>query len=360
MTKWTKASPSGVRWPAKWGEGEGWASMHGKETELKREPRRWFVIAYNHLSQKLGLRASLLIEELGGPKSQRLDRTIDQCHEDILAYFEKIGKRPYDESTREFRCWQSWLRARGSSLGKECDKLGLLALHDFERTLEQCQEAIQLYYKDTGKRPSAITTGFKGIASWLVSRGSSLPKECDQLGLPSVYRRDRTFHLCHQDILAHYNKTGITPSEETSKEFNQWAQWLKRNGSTLSKECQDLGLPALKNLERTLDQCHKEIQDYYNAEGTRPTAVTSADWVNWNNWLRRQESSLSAECDHLGVPVVRRQDRDLNQCHQDILYHCRITGKRPTKRISREFTNWDHWLRYHGSSLAQECKKLGL
>ena len=243
MTKWTKASPSGVRWPEEWDEGEGWASPQGKETGLNKEPRHWNTLASDWLAKKSGLRADSLVESLGGPVGWNLSRTLEQCRDDILRYYKRTGVAPTSRSSNEFFRWGGWLRRQGSTLRRECNLLNLPTVRNNNKDLGQCHARLKGYFDEVGSRPNAATSSeFRNWDMWLRNRGSTLSRECDQLGLPVVRRRDRTVEECHEEILTHYKETGKRPTQTDYSRFNNWVSWLRRQGSSLSKECDKLGL----------------------------------------------------------------------------------------------------------------------
>jgi hypothetical protein len=44
------------------------------------------------------------------------------------------------------------------------------------------------------------------------------------------------------EVLAYHNEHGRRPSQETNPEWNQWHQWLRARGKSLSQLCDELGL----------------------------------------------------------------------------------------------------------------------
>ena len=228
----------------------------------------------------------------------KVSRTLDQCREEILDYFKETGKRPTSRIP-VFRKWSSWLRGQGSSLVKECSALGLPDIDEYHRTLEQCHEAIKEYRRTTGKTPGTRSgPPFNTWDSWLYKRGSSLAKECKKLGLPVSKDFGRSFETCRREILDFYNKNGKTPSHNN---LSACGGWLKNHNSSLPQECRKLGLPVLNNLRRTLEQCHKDLWGYYRKTMVRPTGRTPG-FQAWGSWLYTHGTTLSRECDRLGFP----------------------------------------------------------
>lgn len=296
---WTEKCPAGFQWPGEWDEDENWASPKkgwASEFGLERDCREVCTLQY-HLKR---LRFGQLIEELGGPKAYELDRTLDRCYEEILAYHKRTGKRP-TRVTPGFKAWDLWLRGQGSSISQRCDELELPALLNLNRNLDRCDEVIRAHYKKTGKRPTEKTSGFGSWSGWLRRQGSSLSQRCDELGLSALHELGRTLDRCDEAIRAHYKKTGKRPTDRTPG-FKACDFWLRSHGnSSLSQRCNELGLPVLHNLDRTMGQCDQLILAYYKKTGKRPTQRTSG-FSAWQNWLRyNQGSSLSQRCDELGL-----------------------------------------------------------
>ena len=248
MARWGRKTPSRVQWPAEWSEEEGWPSTNGEEVGLKAELRTWAHLSSKCLGRSLGIRASNLIEGLGGPPGHDLERTFRQCHEVILPYFNKDGIRPTCKTSPEFRNMDSWLRRQGSSLSRECDELKLPVLRKSSgRTVKQCHKEIRSHYKETGKRPTEKSSReFQNWNNWLRRRGSSLPKECVKLGFLGPVL-DRTLGQGHSVIRSYYKELHIRPTKRTSEEFRRWDHWFTNRGSSLSQECDKLGLPRSPN-----------------------------------------------------------------------------------------------------------------
>lgn len=302
MTKWTKASPSGVRWPEKWDEDEGWASSSCKEgTGLNREPRSWLTLFWCHIRIKAGVRPSSLVEDLGGPKGHDLNRTLDQTKKVILDFYKRTGQRPTRKTNKEWANANSWLN---------------------------------------------------------VNHGFSLAQLCSELGIPGIVLT-RTLEGARNEILAYYNRIGKRPSRRLNQDWSNLNHWFRLRGTSISKECDLLNLPVSQD-NRELRQCHAKLREYFAETGKRPSANTSLEFRQWNEWLRRIDTTLSEECNKLGFPVVYRKDRTIEQCHEEILAHYKETGKRPVQNSSKRFNNWKAWLSKRGLSLTKECDKLGL
>ena len=167
-------------------------------------------------------------------------RTLDQCHLEIQKYHRKTGECPTTKTSKFFRRWDLWLTRKGSTLAKECKILGIAVNKDFGRTKEDGLRAILDYYRQHGKRPSQ--DDLRAWGDWFYRNGTSLREECDKLRLPGGMNLTRTLEQARKDILAYYRKTRTRPSAGTP-EFEAWKSWLFRNGTTLPKECDKLGLP---------------------------------------------------------------------------------------------------------------------
>ena len=360
-TKFSDPSPSGVCWPKEWSQNENWASREkgwASEDGLKSDPRKYETVA-RRLTQ-VGLRASALIEELGGPTGHNLDRTIEQCHERILSYYRETGKRLTSRTSEEDNRWDVWLRNhKDSSLFLECNKLGLPGGPNFERTLEQCHRYIRDCFERTGKRPVRKGSGESSRWDfWLRNhKDSSLSIECSKLGLhdPDL----RVMEDCHRYIRDYFKRMGKRPATNRDSEARRWDRWLRKQGSSLSLECNKLRLPEL-SLTRTLEEVRNEVLTYYKETGKRPHKGLDQNWYRLHDWLRRQGSTLAQECDNLGLPGVI-PERTLEDCHRYIWDYFERTGKRPIKDYSKEANQWDAWLRSHkGSSLSKECNDSGI
>lgn len=101
-------------------------------------------------------------------------------------FCEDTGRRP---SNRDMPCHEQWLQRQGSSLAKLCDELGLPGGRVFDRTRESIKAEVRKVFEDTGRRPSK--NDMRSQDQWLRKRGSSIPKLCDELGLPRAARRRR-------------------------------------------------------------------------------------------------------------------------------------------------------------------------
>jgi hypothetical protein len=125
----------------------------------------------------------------------------------------------------------------------------------------------------------------------------SLWELCDDLGLPATRRLDRTMEDARAEIQAFYNEHGKRPSYRKKAAL---AVWLRKQDTSLGDLCDELGLPG-KHVcvrGRTMGDVRAEIQAFYDEHGTRPTC---ARMVAISRWLHKRQLSLGEVCDEMGL-----------------------------------------------------------
>ena len=287
-----------------------------------------------------------LCDEMGLPGGARLDRTMESVRQEVQAFFDEHGRRP---TQRDLRNTNAWLYARGSSLRKQCDEMGLPGGARLDRTMESVRQELQAFYNEHGRRP--VGREMTGVESWLRDHDSSIRKLCDEMGLPGGARRSRTMGEARQEVQAFFDEHGRRP---TQIEMTGVDSWLYARGSSLRKLCDEMGLPGGARLDRTMENVRQELQAFYNEHGRRPkTHEKSA----LQGWLQLRGASVSRMCDEMGFPGGVRRSRTMESARQEVQVFFDEHGRRPK---TADVYRLHQWLHRRGVSLAVFCDEVGL
>jgi hypothetical protein len=288
--------------------------------------------------------------------------SLDVIEAAILLFFKEHGRRPLkSNSDKQWAHLDHWLRRhQGQTLRQCCDALGLPTPRNEKRTLDQVTVEILSHYQDHGIRPTVKTSKeWSRWCSWLHRHhGLSLSKLCDNLGLPAVRNNHRTMAAAKRVVLAYHKEHGTRPKTKSSDEMNRWAIWLRQHGGTsLAGLCDKLGLPS-DNLgaEERLEKIGTEIRVYFTKHGRRPSQLSNEHWKKTDTWLRKCGSSLSQVCRGLGLPSWNLS-RSWETIEAEVGAYFDEHGTRPMATTNTEWRACNKWLGRRGSSLASFCSK---
>ncbi len=307
------------------------------------------------LMKNHGTSISLLCDDLGMPKLNVRGRTMEEVREKILAFFKEHGRRP---TGRKWAAVGSWLKLQGTTLSQLCDQLGLPGFFERGRSLDTLEALIIEHFVATGSRPTARTSkDWRRWADWVKHNHQvTLPGVCDDLGLPPIVDLTRTWESVERRAREHFAETGQRPTSAQT----WWCgtnQWLKRAHSVSLPEFLDrIGLPA--KLEPLPDDIDAAIREHFEQHGKRPTQRTSVTWRRINDALK-PASSISRRCDDLGLPPLRKFDRTIEDVEQMVQEHLQRFGRAPTEKLSKEWNTTAAWLRARGMRLSDVAGKFG-
>lgn len=119
-----------------------------------------------------------------------MTKTWDSIRRDVAAFHDEHGHRP---TQIDLRNHDAWLARRGSSLSKLCDEMGLTEhrpvggaapkwKHPHRYAADEVKERIRTFYREHGRRP--YWAEMKKDAEYLSRNGASLTDLCDDLGIP--------------------------------------------------------------------------------------------------------------------------------------------------------------------------------
>ena len=292
-----------IKWPIDWNPDESWPVSNNQPTLLVGDSRTW-----GHLNEKLhthgDVRLYKLVHSMGGPVS-RCDttRSLAEVDAQIKGYFEKNGYRPSGGPGSEWSKVCQWLRTNfQSTLSRHCDTLGLPKKVEFGRTIEGVKRKIADYFDQHGARPTRGVRGWVSTGCWLATQDTTLSRMCDEMGLPELRCRTRSIEEAEVAVLAFFREEGVRPVTKTGVEWVNLNSWLRLRGLSLSKLCDSFDLPVRLDCTRTQETVVTDILTYLNDHGKRPVRRDSPKWTNVNAWLAARGGSLSKLCDSLDLP----------------------------------------------------------
>lgn len=230
-----------IVWPKDWGQKEGWPVTRSDQRAVT-DRRTWRDLNAT-LVRRHNVKTVDLIESLGGVPLHKvrfeaeLDEILRRAHE----YYTLTGMRPTSTcEVRFFRQANNQLYRLNSSLKEFLDSQGFPQTPTWN--LRKIQEIVLKQFRKTGKRPipSKNRPLFVGIEAWLqTNEKTSLSALCDRLRLPKT---DRSVSAAKRSILAFYKQYRKSPryGDLADKGIESW---LRRRGTSLSKLCNQLGLP---------------------------------------------------------------------------------------------------------------------
>jgi hypothetical protein len=307
-----------IVWPKELDPNEGWSSSREANRLISnREPRTWHSLT-TLCHRNSGVSLGKLIEELGGPEARNLGSIdIEDVKTRLKDFLEKEGRRPSTRGSRDpqWRNLNMRLRKRGlPSIAQLCDQLG--ASGRLRRTREIVDQEIRSFYRRYGKRPTEAGSWneWHGHATWLRDQGTSLSEACDELDLSGGGREDHddSFTAIRKDIKSYWEAHRTRPTAYSGPKWRNLSARLYRQGHSLSKLCDELGLPDPRTKSRTavLASLKIEVMDFYKTHGKRPLA----EGVNSTPNERRMGRSaifcgtrLKNVCDELRLPSRQRE-----------------------------------------------------
>jgi hypothetical protein len=100
----------------------------------------------------------------------------------------------------------------------------------------------------------------------------------------------------------------------------------------------------------SLSDVKSAVLSYYKGHGKRPTQMSGPEWVNRDALLRKQGQSLASLCNDLAPPGATLT-RTMEEAKAAVLSHFKEHGVAPSAKSGPEWSQWDQWLRRQGSSL---------
>lgn len=224
-----------------------------------------------------------------------------------------------------------------------------------QRTRESVDAEILRFYAAEGKRPSVTTSAhWTCVHSWLVCNGTTLSKRCDELGLPALRNRSRTWESVDAEIFDFFKRHGRRPQRG---DLGGVTAWLEHKGDSLRRRCNFLGLPGdiSPNLGCTQEEIDHLILGFVRSNDRRPSV---SDLLAVHYWLYRRGSSLRRRCDELGLPpFVSKNARTQHGVDREIREFYQKNRRRPT---CCDLPAVQVWLARNGSTINQRCRDLGI
>lgn len=174
-------------------------------------------------------------------------------------------------------------------------------VRNYARTLESCKQEIRKFQRVKGRRPQR--EDLRAVGSWLYRNTEhTLASLCDEMGIGRGPVTNRTVETCRREVQQFYENVGRRPTKDDLPAVNHWLRRHARH--TVRTLCDEMAIGRGPRLDRDKKSCIREIQEFLGNTGRRPT---KDDLPSINSWLRRNgQSSLSAVCDELGLPTLRR------------------------------------------------------
>jgi hypothetical protein len=336
-----------IEWPNDWEEDEGGGLQ--KRRPLTLEDRLWASL-FSYSQKNLKLSRVQLVERLGGVvRSPTLHNWDIEALRQELTF---LGARPSTYNSPRWAAADTWLRNNhDTSLAGLCDSLGLISNRtswDW-RSIDSC---IRSYYKTHKRRPSATSSKrMATIHTWLASRGTSLSKHCDKLGLPPVRIMRTSLPHIRAEVRTFVKEQGQRPSLH-SPHWRNVDSWLIKRGSSLATLCNDLRIEGGQNRSRSIPNIKTQARQYYTKHSRRPTSGTSKEWSAIDGWLIRQGTSLAQMLNNLGLensrgPTTEQIEQRCLAIRKEARIHKREHSRRPTEATSSQWKNQATWLRKH-------------
>jgi hypothetical protein len=282
-----------IRWPKEWDSSEGWPDVKSPQPASGCDSRTWGTMT-TVLHRKYGRRLATQIEALGGPRGLVLCRDLEAIRKEIYSHFKTQGVRPTTQSGDDWWAIEGWLRRRHSTtLAKMCDEMGLPSRLNLKRSIQTAEQAVKGFFAAHQRRPvQEDGPEWRNWQGWLYRQGSSLFKICEALGLPGGRTFVRTIDGVKAEVRSHFACYGRRPSEKDPVWRNH-AGWLRKQGSSLRQVCDDLCLPGGLQLNRTVASVQNDILRFHKRTGHWPTLGAGHEWQRINDWLRHNcRSSL--------------------------------------------------------------------
>jgi len=318
-----------------------------------RRPTNKEMIEWVNFLRRRGTTLSKLCDKMGLPEGRRKRRSMLRLREDLQAFFNEHGSRP---TNKEMGAWCSWLRAhhKGITLHGVCNDMGLSSrvAHPGKASVrlskKQVTQEVQKFYDREKRRP--MNKEVRKGADWLKRHDSSLRELCDEMGLPVD---GYTMEIARHEV-GEFNEThGHRPRH---RDLPKLARWLRSQDISLPRLGEEMGFSA-KRPEvrgRTMGSVRTEIRKFAEKYGRRPGVK---DMQKVDGWLRTRGTNLPAVCDEMGYAPLLRMDRTEEEARKVVFGFYKENGKRPRKK---DLPAWQGWLEYRGSSLRKFCDALGL
>lgn len=220
------------------------------------------------------------------------------------------------------------------------------------RTLESARLEVQAFYDKHGQRP--VVKEMPSLDGFMRRRSSTLRMLCDDVGLPKRKRRviyDWTIEYATAQIQDFFDKKKYRPTQVDLTEIDTWLR--HHHDLSVSIVADELGLPGKP--KRSVDGALEEIKAFHRTKGYRPTA---RDMQGLNAWLMTNHNlSISKLCNQLGIPGGRYLGRTIVSVRGNANDFFRKHGRRPTRN---DIGGDDAWLKRRGSSISVLCTEMGL
>lgn len=129
------------------------------------------------------LSVSMVADELGLPGKPK--RSVDGALEEIKAFHRTKGYRP---TAQDMQALNAWLMTNHNlSISKLCNQLGIPGGRHLNRAIASVRGSARAFFQKHGRRPTKNDMG--NDDAWLKRRGSSLSKLCDKMSLPPARSR---------------------------------------------------------------------------------------------------------------------------------------------------------------------------
>jgi len=219
----------------------------------------------------------------------RIQRDLYSVRVEIQAFFDKHGKRP---TVRQMGTINAYLqRKHGTTLKAMCESMGLPERPKrtkYDWTLDDAAQQI------TG----ADLTELDG---WLrYHHGTSIRIIAEELEIPGRYKIREGLEDAINEVQSFYDEKEFRPTALDLPGLNYWL--AQNHSSSVSRLCQELGMPGGRDYTRTMEIVESKIRKFFVEHNRRPT---KRDNRNDDVWLKKQGSSLSKLCDKMGMPPAR-------------------------------------------------------
>lgn len=175
-----------------------------------------------------------ILHSLGAPLLWDRARTVADVDARILGFRRAHERNP---TAKDLSAENAWLRrVHASSISLRCRQLDLPGYFT-GHTNDSVVQTIHGFWEKAGRTPK-----IKDLPSeeyWLSAQGSSLRRKCSELGLPVERRTQHTQESVDDTIIRLYRELGRPP---TRRHMNAERTWLRKQGSSLSRRCQELSL----------------------------------------------------------------------------------------------------------------------
>jgi len=227
----------------------------------------------------------------------RIQRDLYSVRVEIQAFFDKHGKRP---TVRQMGTINAYLqRKHGTTLKAMCESMGLPERPKrtkYDWTLDDAAQQIQTFYEEKGYRPTGAD--LTELDGWLrYHHGTSIRIIAEELEIPGRHKIREGIEDAINEVQSFYDEKEFRPTACDLPGLNYWL--AQHHNSSVSRLCQELGMPGGRDYTRTMESVENKIRKFFAEHKRRPT---KKDNRKDDVWLKKQGSSLSKLCDKMGMP----------------------------------------------------------